>query len=108
MNNVEKDPTVREYDWLEWDYRPLSDGLHDSGYRFIRVAGVIEQEHANNTYPLHQWADHIVVEGAVNMDVTRDGRMRIMPWDRDVIVAKYASSLGSDAWFEVRSRDQDE
>ena len=63
------------YQWIEIKPRPLKDGLHDSGYRFLRTAGA-----SNNTEPveMHEWADHIAFYGPVNIDVTRDGIFRVM------------------------------
>ena len=104
-----------EYAWLEWKYRPLREGLHDSGYRYIQVAGVViemlpasdgELVQQQTRYSLHQWADHIIVEGSVNMDVEPNGTMRIMPWLGEVIVEKYETDFrGSDAWFEVKNKE---
>ena len=63
------------YRWVEIKPRPLKDGLHDSGYRFLRTyggnAGVDPVE-------MHTHADHAQFFGAVNIDVTRDGTFRVM------------------------------
>ena len=75
------------YNWLEIKMRPKSDGLHDSGYRYIQVTGVYRDEnrveHRDN---LHQWSDHVLFQGfttrhqGVNIDFTAEGVMRLMPW----------------------------
>ena len=67
--------------WLEFKPRPKKDGLHDSGYRFIQLTGVnFAENHGEIRTPLHQWSDHVVLNGPVNIDVEADGTIRIMPW----------------------------
>ena len=95
------------YHWLEFDWRPLKDGLHDSGYRFLRVRGAKwDRKNSEIEYDeLHQWADHITLMGPVNIDVTRDGVIRIMPWWGNAgehgWVNQYGHRFfGSDAMFD--------
>ncbi len=66
-----------EFTHIELSYRPLKDGLHDSSFRFLRLIGVTPN---GSRIPLHQWADHALFHGPVNIDVTRAGELRIMPW----------------------------
>ena len=108
---------MKEYDWLEFKYRPLKDGLHDSGYRFIQLTGAwYERDESGNRVgepkkePLHQWSDHVVLEGPVNIDVERDGTIRIMHWpsrrgwvNRDGEAMHYLSS----AMFESGDPEED-
>lgn len=71
------------FQWIEIDPRPLKDGLHDSGYRFLRLTGVsLDQDGKEVRTPLHQWSDHAIFLGPVNIDTTSDGRMRIMLWSQ--------------------------
>lgn len=75
-----KYPTGDTFDWLEFHPRPESDGLHDSGYRFISVVGVTVNEDGELTKTqLHEWADHVVLAGVTNIDVQSDGTIRLMP-----------------------------
>ena len=83
-----------EFDWLEWEY-DKGDDLHDSGYRYLSIVGVLD----NQRFPLHTAADHILIYGTVNMDVTPEGIMRIMAWDRGKLRAMYPGFWGSSAMF---------
>ena len=74
----------KHFDWVELTARPLKDGLHESGYRFLRTTG---GHHNADSVEMHEWADHAVFYGGVNIDVTRDGTFRVMP-------------RGSTAWEE--------
>jgi hypothetical protein len=69
-----------EYRWLEFYPKPKKDGLHDSGYRYIRLVGVWIEDGEEKREELHQWSDHVLLNGPVNIDVTEDGVIRIMPW----------------------------
>jgi hypothetical protein len=66
-----------ELRYIKFQPRPKRDGLHDSGYRFIRLVGVDEDRAEHD---LGEWHDHLVVEPACNIDVEPDGTIRIMPW----------------------------
>ena len=92
-----------EFDYLTWKYRPLKDGLHDSGYRYMQITGWIRVRGQDPVQiPLYQWADHIAVEGSVNMDVEANGTMRIMPRIGGTkLKLLYDSSFGSDAMFKI-------
>lgn len=71
----------RVYRWLEFHPRPKKDGLHDSGYRYIRLVGAyVDEEGEIHTEDLHQWSDHVLLYGPTNIDVTEDGVIRIMSW----------------------------
>ena len=80
------DRIPKEFDWLEVDKRPLKDGIHDSGFRYITIVGVTIEGGREVRTDLHQWSDHIMFNSfidpysGVNIDFTRDGTMRIMPW----------------------------
>ena len=65
----------RTFDWIEIIPRPLKDGLHDSGYRFLRTIGGVV---GGDPVEMHEWADHVQFQGAVNIDVTRAGVLRVM------------------------------
>lgn len=76
---------MNAYDWLEFEIRPEEDGLHDSGYRFIKLTGVKRVQQANGEYKLektdlHQWSDHVLLYGVTNIDVEPDGTIRIATW----------------------------
>ncbi len=107
---MERDPT-RGYDWLEFSYRPLKDGLHDSGYRFIKLIGVTMSDKRDGTIhqeELHQWADHLVLTGSANIDVTRDGTIRIMSWGNQggwKVPRSWSGYYGSDAMFHAKDMD---
>ena len=96
----------RGYDWLEFSFRPLKDGIHDSGYRFIKVVGVTMDEKRDGTVhkeELHQWADHLQLIGNTNIDVTRDGTIRIMSWgQQDGWITHDHGFFGSDAMFHAK------
>ena len=68
---------IIELSWIEFQPRPKKDGLHDSGYRFIRLIGV---DADGTRHDLGEWHDHLVIESGCNIDVTPDGVIRIMPW----------------------------
>lgn len=75
------------FDWIEFYPRPKKDGLHDSGYRYIQLTGVRWPEHptlaergALEKVELNQWADHVLLFGAINIDVEPDGTIRLMNW----------------------------
>ena len=61
--------------WVEFKHRPKRDGLHDSGYRFLRVVGVRPDGQRVET---HEWADHIYFNSPTNVDVEADGTIRVM------------------------------
>ena len=80
---------MNRYDWIEfhpktprrwWSFRNYGTGLHDSGYRFIRCVGVeMDRKTRELTRTeLNQWADHVVMYGPVNIDVTDGGVIRLM------------------------------
>ena len=71
---------IKSYDWLEFNYRPLKDGLHDSGYRFIKLVGVTIIDDGEEREELNQWADHVLLTGITNIDVTKDGTIRLMSY----------------------------
>jgi len=74
---------TKGYDWLEFSYRPLKDGLHDSGYRYIKLVGVTMSPKRDGTVEkeeLHQWSDHVLLNGITNIDVQEDGTIRLMCW----------------------------
>lgn len=96
-----------KYDWLEFSYRPKKDGLHDSGYRFIRLVGVNRTDTSVEKTELHQWSDHVVLEGPVNIDVQEDGTVRIMPWSGGPWVNRdHDGSYHSSAMFGPADVDQ--
>ena len=65
--------------WVEFAYRPKKDGLHDSGYRFLRVTGVRRLDDGSiEKVETHEWADHIAFYGPSNIDVEPDGTIRVM------------------------------
>lgn len=75
------------FDWIEFDFRPKKDGLHDSGYRYIRLNGVRRMENPVlaergilEKVELNQWSDHVLLFGAVNIDVEPDGTIRLANW----------------------------
>ena len=99
------------YDWLEFSYRPLKDGLHDSGYRYIKLVGVTMSPERDGTVEkaeLHQWADHVMLAGITNIDVTRDGTIRLMQWGSRSggWVNSWGGFYGSDAMFHTKNIDQ--
>jgi hypothetical protein len=63
------------FTWIEFDPRPLKDGLHDSGYRYIRLTGVTPEK---RRVELGQWHDALHLSLPTTMDVTREGTIRIM------------------------------
>ena len=63
--------------YIEFQPRPEEDGLHDSGYRFIRLTGV---DREGGRHDLGEWHDHLLIETQCNIDVEPDGTIRIMPW----------------------------
>jgi hypothetical protein len=76
------DRITQIYDWIELEYRPKKDGLHDSGYRFLKLTGAKMSPKRDGTVyreDLHQWSDHVMFQGPSNIDVTPDGTIRIMP-----------------------------
>ena len=67
------------FEWVEFAYRPKKDGLHDSGYRFLRVTGVRRlDDKTTEKVETHEWADHIAFYGPLNIDVEPDGTIRVM------------------------------
>lgn len=84
----------QRFDWIEFHPKPKKDGLHDSGYRYIRLVGVKKREDEKGNRlgngldktELNQWSDHVVINGfasefgGANIDVEADGTIRIMPW----------------------------
>ena len=87
--------------YIKFQPRPKKDGLHDSGYRYIRLIGVGKDNHQE--YDLGEWHDHLIVEPSCNIDVEDDGTIRIMPWsgtkfwyDPD---SKFFTSIGENGRF---------
>ena len=54
--------------------------LHDSGYPFIKIFGVID----NNELVSLGWHDHYVSSVSTNTDSLGKNIFRIMPWDRKI------------------------
>ena len=73
-------PTSDNYSWIELRPRPLSDGHHDSGYRYLALTGGWIGDDGIQREDLHQWADHAMFYGVTNIDVELDGTIRIMCW----------------------------
>ena len=94
------------YKWIEFKPRPKKDGLHDSGYRHIRLTGVQMDEDTRELTrtDLNQWSDHVLLFGAVNIDVQEDGTIRLMDWSRGAWT--HDGRLGSDATFEPSNWDK--
>ena len=65
-----------ELRYIKFQPRPKKDGLHESGYRFIRLVGVDKD---NQEHDLGEWHDHLIVEPQCNIDVEPDGTIRIWP-----------------------------
>lgn len=90
------------FSWLEFQPRPKKDGLHDSGYRFIRLTGVTHVKGQGELRtPLHQWSDHVVLNGPVNIDVEADGTIRIMPWLHKNWISQDGTFYTSSAIFDA-------
>lgn len=88
------------YDWVEIKCRRKKDGLHDSGYRFIQVTGVRRRKAGKLVKkPLHQWSDHVLFNGPVNIDFEPDGTMRIMPSAGGPLVPDVENLFCSSALF---------
>ena len=85
-----------ELRWIEFVPRPKKDGLHDSGYRFIRLVGVDAE---NGRHDLGEWHDHLIVEPQCNIDVTEDGTIRIMPWGDAKFYFSGSGWFTSSAWL---------
>lgn len=93
--------TQSTFHWLEFNFRPKKEGLHDSGYRFIRLVAVTRAKQGGVTRtPLHQWADHVVLNGPVNIDVEANGTIRIMPWDHPGWTTNHDDHFYSSAMFD--------
>ena len=80
-------PKADRFQYIELRARPSDEGLHESGYRFLALTGCWYEQEENMTergdlkrQDLHQWSDHIVFYGPVNIDVEPDGTIRISPW----------------------------
>ena len=101
MGGVMDNPPT-EFDWIEWGWDPDSNDLHDSGYRYLTVMGVV----GGVKHYLGTAADHIQVYGGVNMDVTAEGVMRIMP-NTGKLRVLFPGFMGSDALFATTEPDQD-
>ena len=96
-----------KYDWLEFSYRPLKDGLHDSGYRYIKVVGVTMTADGVEEEELHQWADHVLLNGITNIDVTKDGTIRLMCYiGQGGWREQMRGFHGSDAMFAANNLDE--
>jgi hypothetical protein len=100
MIGNEDQPT--EFDWLEWHYAEPNDPLHDSGFRYLSVVGVV----GDVKHHLGSSADHIQVYGGVNMDVTMQGVMRIMP-NTGKLRMLIPGFMMSDALFVTTEPDRD-
>lgn len=87
-----------ELRWVEFQPRPKKDGLHDSGYRFIRLTGVDKE---GGRHDLGEWHDHLIVEPECNIDVEPDGTIRIMPWGRTKFYFDGKEWFTSTAWIEA-------
>lgn len=88
---------VVELRWIEFVPRPKKDGLHDSGYRFIRLIGI---DMDGESHDLGEWHDHLIVEPKCNIDVTADGTIRIMPWGRTRFTYNGREFFTSTAWVD--------
>jgi len=82
-------PTSDNYSWIELRPRPLTDGHHESGFRYLSLTGVwtddrggivLDDDDGVRREDLHQWADHVMLYGVVNIDVELDGTIRLMCW----------------------------
>ncbi len=98
---------IKKYDWLDFSYRPLKDGLHDSGYRFIKLVGVTITDDGEEREDLNQWADHVLLSGITNIDVTADGTIRLMSYlsQGHWINTFQGFSEGSSAMFRAENID---
>lgn len=67
-----------ELAYIKFIPRPIEDGLHDSGYRYIKLVGVDLE--TKTEYDLGEGHDHLIVDPPCNIDVEPDGTIRIMPW----------------------------
>jgi len=86
-------PTSDNYSWIELRPRPLSDGHHESGYRFLSLTGawtddkggtvLFDDDDGVRREDLNQWADHAMFYGVTNIDVELDGTIRIMCWGKN-------------------------
>lgn len=85
----------KELQWIEFKPRPKTDGLHDSGYRFIKLTGV---DTDGERHDLGEWHDHLIVEPGCNIDVEEDGTIRIMPWIGTRFFFYGAGGFSSTAW----------
>ena len=86
------------FQYLIFKPRPKKDGLHDSGYRYIKLTGVTRDgEH----HELGQYPDHLVVEAPCNIDVQDDGTIRIMPWS-----GKLQADTTSPFWYSSAIWDE--
>jgi hypothetical protein len=70
-----------KYAWIELRVRPHEVGLHESGFRYLAFTGYWHDDDGNlQKEDLHQWADHALFYGPVNIDAQPDGTIRIMSW----------------------------
>ena len=95
----------QHYDYIEIKMRPKKDGLHESGYRYIRIVGVWTDDDAQtHREDLHQWADHVRfqermgVSSGVNVEFTEDGVLRM--WSRWGFVCTDGKFFYSTATFQ--------
>lgn len=97
-------PSTDKYDYIELRVRPVSDGLHESNFRFLALTGLWREYGEVKRQDLHQWADHAVFSGPVSIDAEPDGTIRIRLWAGGNIEME-DDFLGSSAMF--RSTDPD-
>jgi hypothetical protein len=94
------DPHSNKYRWLELRARPYDLGLHESGFRFLAFTGCwIDDDGEVQKEDLHQWADHAIFYGPVNIDVEPDGTLRIMSWGTGGDWINEDGFLGSSGMF---------
>jgi hypothetical protein len=90
---------MTELKYIKFEPRPKKDGLHDSGFRHIRLIGV---DKVGGEIDLGEWHDHLVVEPSCNIDVEPDGTIRIMPWSTTKFYAdKDNKWFSSTAWIDA-------
>ena len=76
---VEKDPSNLLIRWIIVICHGIKE-LHDSGYPFIKIFGVID----NNELVSLGWHDHYVSSVSTNTDSLGKNIFRIMPWGKKI------------------------